>query len=42
LKSLIKVKKDPAPQACCTPAQPNDKVAQCCAKQSKLVAGCHD
>jgi len=44
LKSLIKPKKDQAQaeqQACCPPAQ-DEKIAQCCAKHSKLVAGCHD
>ncbi|HSQ65351.1 MAG TPA: hypothetical protein VLM85_19165 [Polyangiaceae bacterium] len=42
MKSLIKPKKDQAQQACCAPAQADKVVAQCCAKQSKLVAGCHD
>lgn len=37
MKSLIK---KPAAAACCAPAQ--TKVAQCCAKVSKNVAGCHD
>ncbi len=36
MKSLIK---KPA-TACCAPSQ--EKVAQCCAKVSKNVAGCHD
>lgn len=35
MKSLIK-----KPTVCCAPAQ--EKVAQCCAKISKNVAGCHD
>jgi hypothetical protein len=35
MKSLIKVT---APAACCAQV----KVAQCCAKVSKNVAGCHD
>jgi hypothetical protein len=38
MKSLIK-KKAPAP-ACCTPKV--QTVAQCCAKVSRTVAGCHD
>ena len=38
MKSLIK---KPKVQACCTPAA-DPKVAQCCAKVSKTVAGCHD
>lgn len=38
MQSLIK-KKTPA-AACCAPAP--TLVAQCCAKVSKNVAGCHD
>jgi len=37
MKSLIK---KPVVQ-CCVPAA-DPKVAQCCAKVSKTVAGCHD
>ena len=43
MKSLIK-KIKPTPQAqkaCCAP-KADEKVAQCCAKVSKAVAGCHD
>lgn len=29
-------------QPCCTPKKADEKVAQCCAKVSKTVAGCHD
>jgi hypothetical protein len=36
MQSLIKK----APQACCAPKV--EVVAQCCAKVSKTVAGCHD
>lgn len=32
MKTLIKKRKEKA----------NQKVAQCCAKNSKIVAGCHD
>ncbi len=39
MKSLIK-KQPAAPNACCP--TPQEKVAQCCAKVSKNVAGCHD
>jgi hypothetical protein len=42
MKSLIKKK---VPQAaCCVPKvkEADRKVAQCCAKVSKAVAGCHD
>jgi hypothetical protein len=38
MKSLIK-KKVPAP-SCCAPK--TAVVAQCCAKVSKTVVGCHD
>lgn len=42
MKSLIKTRPKPTAQAsCCAPVQ-DKKVAQCCAKQSKVVAGCHD
>jgi len=42
LKSLIKKKRQPAPQKqCCAPKR-ELVVAQCCAKVSKTVAGCHD
>lgn len=34
MKLLTKLKKP----ACCAP----EKVAQCCAKASRLVSGCHD
>lgn len=37
MKSLIKKQK----VQCCAPAV-DPKVAQCCAKVSKTVAGCHD
>lgn len=37
MKSLIK---KPVSSTCCAPAQ--EAVAQCCAKVSKNVAGCHD
>lgn len=37
MKSLIQSKK----AACCTP-KADPKVAQCCAKVSSAVAGCHD
>ncbi len=41
MKSLIKkAKRDVQPQCCAPAADP--KVAQCCAKVSKTVAGCHD
>lgn len=33
MRSLIK-------KACCTPA--SSTIAQCCAKVSRAVAGCHD
>jgi hypothetical protein len=45
MKSLIK---KPMTTTCCVPAQEkgcvpaHEKVAQCCAKVSKNVAGCHD
>ena len=42
MKSLIKHEKQPvAQESCCAPAA-DPKVAQCCAKVSKAVAGCHD
>ncbi len=42
MKSLIKKTKPADLQPiCCTPP-PEPKVAQCCAKVSKTVAGCHD
>ncbi len=43
MKSLIKVPKKPDETACC-PSSPTSEpqVAQCCAKVSKTVAGCHD
>lgn len=40
MKSLIKKVKE-VQATCCTP-QADQKVAQCCAKVSKTVAGCHD
>lgn len=40
MKSLIK-KNNPASAECCAP-KVDEKVAQCCAKVSKAVAGCHD
>lgn len=40
MQSLIKKKSSPAP-SCCAPAT-TATVAQCCAKVSKNVAGCHD
>lgn len=33
--------KKPQPKPCCAP-KADDQVAQCCAKVSKTVAGCHD
>ena len=44
MKSLIKKNKVAAEQsadACCAP-KADEKVAQCCAKVSTAVAGCHD
>ncbi len=41
MKSLIKNAKRAKAQQCCEPAA-DQKVAQCCAKVSKTVAGCHD
>jgi hypothetical protein len=41
MKSLIKKQKPAAGQSCCTPTA-DPKVAQCCAKVSATVAGCHD
>ena len=41
MKSLIKVEKRASAPTCCAPAA-DPKVAQCCAKVSKTVAGCHD
>ncbi len=41
MKSLIKKNQPKAQASCCAPAT-DIKVAQCCAKQSKVVAGCHD
>ena len=40
MKSLIK-KKLPVSAQCCAP-KVEEKVAQCCAKVSTAVAGCHD
>jgi len=36
--------KKPQPKQCCAPkdTKADEKVAQCCAKVSKTVAGCHD
>jgi hypothetical protein len=44
MKSLIKKRAAKPAAACCTPKakQADRKVAQCCAKVSKAVAGCHD
>jgi hypothetical protein len=39
MKSLIRNKK--SVEACCVP-KVDAKVAQCCAKVSAAVAGCHD
>lgn len=42
MKSLIKSGKGTEVQpSCCAPVA-DPKVAQCCAKVSKTVAGCHD
>lgn len=41
MKSLIK-KGKPAPQQTCCAPKTGEKVAQCCAKVSTAVAGCHD
>jgi hypothetical protein len=41
MKSLIKQEKPQTQAQCCAPAA-DPKVAQCCAKVSKTVAGCHD
>jgi hypothetical protein len=41
MKSLIKNSKQDTKPACCPPPV-DQKVAQCCAKVSKTVAGCHD
>jgi hypothetical protein len=39
MKKLTK----PKPAKCCsTKPQTTEKTAQCCAKASRLVAGCHD
>lgn len=40
MKSLIR-KKSSAEARCCAP-KADEKVAQCCAKVSTAVAGCHD
>jgi len=40
MKSLIKKRKVRLTQCCAPKADP--KVAQCCAKVSTAVAGCHD
>jgi hypothetical protein len=37
MKKLTK----PKPRKCC-PTPTKEKTAQCCAKASRLVAGCHD
>jgi hypothetical protein len=42
MKSLIKKEKQQAPVAQCCAPRVDEKVAQCCAKVSKAVAGCHD
>ncbi len=43
MKSLIKNTKATANGGCCeAPKQVEAMVAQCCAKVSKTVAGCHD
>ncbi len=45
MKSLIKKSKAAAEQStegCCSPKKAQEKVAQCCAKVSTAVAGCHD
>jgi hypothetical protein len=36
---LVTKRKKPQQGACCAP---KEKSAQCCAKASRLVAGCHD
>lgn len=41
MKTLIKHKKPAPAQSCCAP-KADPKVAQCCAKVSSAVAGCHD
>jgi len=41
MKKLTKPKK--TSKTCCQAAKPKpEKAAQCCAKASRLVAGCHD
>jgi hypothetical protein len=42
MKNLIKRKAAKPEQAEKTENAPAKKVAQCCAKTSKIVAGCHD
>ncbi len=36
----VKLLTRPKPAACCAPKP--EAAAQCCAKASRLVAGCHD
>jgi hypothetical protein len=38
MKKVTKPKLPP----CCTAKPTKEKTAQCCAKASRLVAGCHD
>jgi hypothetical protein len=43
MKSLIKTPSaSPPPSGAQSTAVADEKVAQCCAKVSKAVAGCHD
>ena len=45
MKRLTKLKAETTTNAknCCQAAKPKpEKAAQCCAKASRLVAGCHD
>jgi hypothetical protein len=42
MQSLITKKAPKATQSCCVTTTPAATVAQCCAKISKAVAGCHD
>lgn len=38
MKKLTKVKL----KTCCSTPPSKEKTAQCCAKASRLIAGCHD
>ena len=42
-KSETLTKKTASAKNCCSAARPKlEKTAQCCAKASRLIAGCHD